>query len=275
MPKILLNDILGLRDDELDRSVIKFNQWNGTNDPMEEYTRNPSIVNDGWFLWHKERRYFREGQIGICFLKLSSDTWLLTTIKEITKCLDVVDAEGYEAHELAMYRQFFGRVIIKHRKSRPQGVYFKTVQERLEVLQILPAVFDGIDFPGYDKVRLSYEQLSTIIHRNKRDWVAALENQKAVYLITDRCSGKHYVGSAYGENGMLFQRWTNYVNDGHGGNKLLKEVVEEFGIQYVERNFQYAILENYNARVDKQIILGRESWWKETLGSRAFGLNAN
>lgn len=91
MPKILLNDLLGLRDGELDRSVIKFNQWNGTNDPMEEYTKNPSTVNDGWFLWHKERRYFREGQIGICFLKLSSDTWLLTTIKEITKCLDVVD----------------------------------------------------------------------------------------------------------------------------------------------------------------------------------------
>jgi len=27
--------------------------------------------------------------------------------------------------------------------------------------------------------------------------------------------------------------------------------------------------------VDKHIILERESWWKETLGSRAFGLNAN
>ena len=26
----------------------------------------------------------------------------------------------------------------------------------LEIEQILPSVFDGIDFPGYDKVRLSY-----------------------------------------------------------------------------------------------------------------------
>jgi len=74
---------------------------------------------------------------------------------------------------------------------------------------------------------------------------------------------------------MLLQRWTNYVNDGHGGNKLLKEVVAESGIEYVAQNFQYAILENYNARVEKHIILERESWWKETLGSRAFGLNAN
>lgn len=273
--KILLNDILRLRDNDLDRSVVKFNQWDGSEDPMEAYTRNPSIVNDGWFLWHKERRYFHEGQIGICFLKLSSDTWLLTTIKEITKCLDVSNAVGYEAHEIDEFKQFFGRVIIKHRKSRPQGVYFKTVQDKLEVLQILPSVFDGIDFPGYDKVRLSYGQLATIIHRQKRDWIAALENQKAVYLITDKGSGKQYVGSAYGENGMLLQRWTHYVANGHGGNKLLKEVVSKNGFDYVKENFQYSILENYNARVDKHIILERESWWKETLGSRAFGLNAN
>lgn len=74
---------------------------------------------------------------------------------------------------------------------------------------------------------------------------------------------------------MLLKRWTNYVSDGHGGNKLLQKVVGEQGMDYVKTNFQYAILENYNARVDKHIILERESWWKNTLGSRAFGLNAN
>lgn len=120
--KILLNDILGIGNDVLDTVVIKFNQWNGSEDPMEEYTRNPSIVNDGWFLWHKERRYFREGQIAICFLKLSYDIWLLTTIKQITKCLDVIDAVGYEAHEIDEYKQYFGRIVVKHHKSRPQGV---------------------------------------------------------------------------------------------------------------------------------------------------------
>lgn len=74
---------------------------------------------------------------------------------------------------------------------------------------------------------------------------------------------------------MLLQRWTNYVNNGHGGNKLLKSIADDLGIDYIKQNFQYSILENYNARVDKHIILERESWWKETLGSRAFGLNAN
>ena len=54
-----------------------------------------------------------------------------------------------------------------------------------------------------------------------------MQNQKAVYLITDKLSGKLCVGSATSERGMLLQRWTNYVDNGHGHNKLLREVVIE------------------------------------------------
>ena len=199
-----------------------------------------------------------------------------STIKEVTHELGVKDGVNYEGMELESYRPYFGRVIVKYRKThQTQVVFAQKAIDDLEVEQILPSIFDGIDFPGYDRVRLSFEQLSTIILRHKRDWVAALVNQKAIYLITDKVNGKHYVGSAYGENGMLLQRWTNYVVDGHGGNKMFRSIVDDLGFDYVKQNFQYAILENYNARVDKHIILERESWWKETLGSRAFGLNAN
>ena len=74
---------------------------------------------------------------------------------------------------------------------------------------------------------------------------------------------------------MLFQRWSNYINNGHGGNKLLIEIIEKEGFDYIKQNFQYSILENYNSRVDKDKILKREVWWKKALGSKAFGLNAN
>ena len=47
------------------------------------------------------------------------------------------------------------------------------------------------------------------------------------------------------------------------------------GFDYVKKYFQYSILENYNARTDDHTILARESWWKLTLGTRAFGLNSN
>lgn len=273
---LYLNDLLQLSSEALNRAKIKFNQYNGEIAPMEVYLRNPDEVNNGWLFWRAKRRYFNVGEVAICLFQLSWNTWLLSTIKEVTHELGVNNGINYEGAELQNYQPYFGRVVVKYRKThQTQVVFANNIINELEVEQILPSVFDGIDFPGYDKVRLSYSQLSTIIHRHKRDWIAALENQKAVYLITDTCSGKQYVGSAYGENGMLLQRWTNYVNDGHGGNKLLKEVVTVSGIDYVAQNFQYAILENYNSRVEKRIILERESWWKETLGSRAFGLNAN
>ena len=273
---LYLNDFLCLTGTELENTKIKFNQYNGQDEPIEIYKREPDIVNIGWLFWRTDRRYFWVGQIAICLIQLSWDTWLLTTIKKITKDLNVKRDVNYEGDEIEKFKPFFGRVVIKYHKGhREQVKYLKQIMDKLEVLKILPSVFDGDDFPGYDKVCLSFSQLETIIHRNKRDWVAALENQKAVYLITDTKNGKQYVGSAYGENGMLLQRWTNYIKNGHGGNKELLELVHKVGFDYVKKYFQYAILENYNARVDKHIILQRETWWKETLKSRNFGYNAN
>jgi hypothetical protein len=156
-----------------------------------------------------------------------------------------------------------------------QGRYYSEVKDELIVNQVLPSIFDGEDFPGYDNVRLSYSQLASIIGNGKRDWVAALENQKAVYLITDKATGKLYVGSATSSYGMLLQRWSSYIANGHGGNKELVELVKTKGFKYVKENFQYSILENYNAKVDDQFILQRESWWKDTLQSRKWGYNCN
>lgn len=276
MKKLYLNDLLRIAQEELKNVKIRFNQFNGEDNPLDLYIQNPEIVNTQFFLWRTKQRYFNEGQIAICLLKLSEDMWLLTTIKRIVKELDVYDGINYEGEELEEYKPYFGRVVIKfHKTFQTQGTFYEKVYEQLEVTQILPTTYQGDDFPGYDKVKLSYEQLSTILNRGKRDWVAALENQKAVYLITDKYNGKLYVGSATSDKGMLLQRWKNYVANGHGGNKELIELVNDKGFDYVKQNFQYSILENYNAKIDDHVILERESWWKEILQSRKFGYNSN
>lgn len=274
--QITLNDLLQFKKEEFGNIKIKLNQSNGIDDPMELYQQDPEIVNTQWLFWKEQRRYFYEGQIAVCFLKLTWDTWLLTTIKKITKDLDISGGISYEGYELDEYKKYYGRVIIKYHKTfQTQGIYYEKVCDELIVNQILPVTFDGYDFPGYDNVRLTYRQLETIIHQNKKDWVAALENQKAVYLITDTNNGKLYVGSATSNYGMLLQRWSSYVTDGHGGNKELLELVKKEGFDYVKEHFQYSILENYNAKVDDHVILARESWWKVTLQSRKFGYNSN
>ena len=67
--------------------------------------------------------------------------------------------------------------------------------------------------------------------------------------------------------GNLFQQLYNVA--------YTVEIVNEKGYEYIKANFQYSILENYNAKVDDRIILERESWWKETLQTRKYGYNSN
>jgi len=123
-------------------------------------------------------------------------------------------------------------------------------------------------FPGYEHIHLSWNQLKYVI--DKESWKIALQNQKAVYLITDISNGKMYVGSAYGEN-MLLNRWQNYIKSGHGGNIQLEKLSRE----YIENNFKFSILDIFKSTTDDQVILNRESWWKNTLLTRTFGYNAN
>ena len=273
---IKLNDLLNLSNEELKTVKVRFNQSNGIENPMDLYLKNPEIVNNQWFLWRTKSKLFKVGEIAICLLKLSSDTWLLTTIKKITEDLDVCDSINYKAEELEKYNKFYGRVILKYHKTvQTQVMYLGTVKDELEVLEILPTIFDGDEFAGYDKVSLSYSQLEAIIKLKKQTWIGALENLKAVYLQTDKVTGKLYVGSATSDQGMLLSRWKNYIENGHGGNVGLKELVREKGFDYIKKNFQYTIIENFNAKVDDHYVLERESYWKEVLRSREFGYNKN
>lgn len=276
MKRIMINDLLGIPESDVSNARIKLNVDNGYTDPLEEYKSDPDKININWLLWHNKRRYFHVGNIAMCLLYLYDDKWLLTTMKKITKEIDVCNEIGYEAEEIEEYSQYYGRLVLHyHNTKRSMGRTYESLMNELEVLEILSTVYDGDEFPGYENVRLSYKQLETIIKRKRSGWLAALENQKAVYLITDKKTGKLYVGSATSQDCMLLQRWSSYVENGHGGNVELKELVNQEGFEYVKNNFQYSVLENYNARMDDKYILRRESWWKETLCSRTFGYNEN
>lgn len=144
----------------------------------------------------------------------------------------------------------------------------KSVIHHCEVVQILPDTFDNDIFPGYDKVNVTWQELSRVI--SKESWKTALQNQKGIYLITDISTGKMYVGSAYGEN-MILGRWQSYVKTGNGGSIELKNLNSE----YIKQNFKYSILDIFKSTADDQLIIARESWWKSVLLTREFGYNKN
>lgn len=273
---ILLQDLLHLTEEECARAKVKFNIYNGEENPLDIFKNEPETLNTQWLFWNKRRKYFKVGQIAICLVRIEDDKWLLSTVKTVTKDLDVQYGIGFEGKELARVSEFFGRVIVRYHKTHQgQGIYYNNVIDKLEVVQVLPSVFEDDGFPGYDKVCLSYDALKRILDAGKTDWKSALENQKAVYVLTDNATGKQYVGSATGANGMLLQRWKDYIKNGHGGNEQLKALVKKKKLIYIKDNFQFAIIENFNAGIEDQRILEREAFWKKVLRTREFGYNSN
>ena len=184
---IILNDLLGFTETELESVKVRFQQESvalETGNPVEFYQKNPDIINVDWLLHRTKQKLFAVGEIAIGLLRIADDTWLLTTIKRITKDLDIIDGVNYEAEELEEYRKYYGRLVIKYHKNTTSSVrYIKPICDELVVNQILPSTFDGDDFPGYDKVRLTYQQLATIINHNKNEKKKSYLKQKNLILL--------------------------------------------------------------------------------------------
>ncbi len=130
-------------------------------------------------------------------------------------------------------------------------------------------------FVGYDKVVLTYQQLKDVVENEANDyelWQTALSSVNAVYLIVDTESGKQYVGSAYGKDGLL-GRWRIYADSLHGHNKLMKELICAHPERY--RYFQFSILQILPKTLTPDEVIQVESLWKQKLRSIDFGMNDN
>ena len=117
--------------------------------------------------------------------------------------------------------------------------------------------------------------MEDIIKGNHPSYKNALENQQAVYVLTDTNTGKLYVGSATSKNEMLLSRWRGYIEKFHNGNEGLKELFKQEGAEYFKKYFKYSIIENFNSKVNPDFIIKRESYWKEVLDTRRHGYNKN
>lgn len=175
----------------------------------------------------------------------------------------IEQSDRYELKQTDIMYDLTERLIIDWGKSTLNWVQSKDKN----IVQIKPknAI---IEFTSYDRVFLSFEDLEKIIRNNDSNisWINALSSVNGVYLIKNNKSGKLYVGSAYGKDGIL-GRWETYVKTGHAGNKLLKELDPY--------DFEFSILEISPSTMSIDDVIARENRWKECLGTREFGLNDN
>jgi hypothetical protein len=153
---------------------------------------------------------------------------------------------------LAWHQWFTDRTVVE---IRPRG-------------RVLPP------FRDYLRVHLSFDDLLRLVANPEahRDWVAGLSAVGAIYLIVDGLSGEQYVGSATGDGG-LWQRWCEYAKTGHGHNLRLKELCA-LGDGHPTA-FRFSILETFSRTLSRDEALDLETFFKQKLGTRAFGLNAN
>jgi hypothetical protein len=146
------------------------------------------------------------------------------------------------------------------------------IKNKMEVVQIHPGLHYK-QFTDYFDFILNFDELKEIVNNQYDDWKRMLSVTKGIYLINDNKTGKLYIGSAYGENG-IWGRWSVYVKtNGHGGNKTLKELIENdftYG-----NNFQFSILMLLPRTITPDEAIKKERLFKNKLGTNAFGLNNN
>lgn len=170
-----LNQILNLSQEEIDNSKVEFNMQAGSGGQpfLDRWLKHSELekisgtcADCSYWGWYGKQRNFYPGQWVFSFARMIDDEWLLISAAEI---VDVPAAEWAKA----------------------------TVKE------ILPCLYSGENFEGYDRVHLPYHRLSDIFNgRILPTYYEALKKITGVYCLTDTHTGKLYISSATDEEGV-------------------------------------------------------------------------
>lgn len=177
----------------------------------------------------------------------------------------------YELTRVAGYETLENRVVIHWGKAAlawHQKATNKPVHQVLPRGHLLQVFDDYLDFT------LSHSQLQYLFaHPDANaEWRARLSAVAGVYLILDTLSGKQYVGSASGGEG-IWGRWAAYAANGHGGNAALRHLVDSSPAHPAA--FTYSVLQILPKSTARAEVLALEQRYKTKLGSLATGLNSN
>jgi len=226
----------------------------------------------------KFRDNFKVGDKCLGFIQMQGEQYLFITAGEI---ISVPNAEGpCEYSRLQEYDALIGRLIIRTHKGNTYSRYVFSLTNYLKgreiiVQEILPGEYQPVQFKGYENVHFSFPVLLQILCGKKfEEYRNSLARINGIYCLTDTYTGKLYIGSAYGNDGIA-QRWDCYIENQTGGNKSLKDLYEEKGEEYFKKYFTFTLLEWLDKKVPANKVIERENYWKEALDTRTHGYNNN
>jgi hypothetical protein len=267
---ILLSDILPI--DDLDTFKIHFARWNNEAQPLEVLARSRAEWR-GWQEYYPGRNDFNRPYIfSLAQFYHEADTWMFGGIFRVLER----HPDRYVVEEMDRGSALIGRLkLLSPYRSRTTRTFMQPHYDQFTVKEITREPYAGLPFGGFANIDLTFDELATIVRNERPDWRGALEATKGIYLVTDSATLTRYVGSAHGENG-IWSRWSNYIATGHGGNVELRNLVARHGVEYCQRHFRFALLEDHRMGTSDDVILAREAHWKRVLMARGEdGLNRN
>lgn len=225
------------------------------------------------FLAYQNRQahdIFRDTEYIVSFIGEDGLSARFVGVFEITGCESLKNNYVYEMKEVCGYDDLKERVIIRWTNTRS---WHQWIKNEMEIMEISPGL-NYKRFTDYFDLFLTFRELQEIVINQYTDWKSILSSIKGIYLITDVNTGKLYVGSAYGEEGV-WGRWSEYVfTNGHGNNLSLRSLVEDVP-DYAVRYFHFSILMLLSKTVTAEAAIEKERMFKKKLGTNAFGLNNN
>ncbi len=177
----------------------------------------------------------------------------------------------YDLRRVDRFSELENRVVIDWGPGALAWVQWASNRRVIELLPAGQVLRPFTDYLGFTLTRSELEYLCRDPEANK-EWRARLSAVAGVYLILATTTGAQYVGSAHGIEGF-WGRWSEYARSGHGGNALLRKLMAKDSSYPAA--FSYSILQILPRTATRSEVLNWERLYKEKLGSRALGLNAN
>lgn len=272
---MLLFDFLKLFDSTIvpSESKIHLATNDGEDDPFKVYI---SGTFDEWQRKQSKKNFEHKYVISLIALP-EKNSWLFAGVHvhDAKPKYDDKNRHYYHLIEDGNFSEVNGRLVLSFvRTGRQAYLDAEKWCNQISILEIKPKRMSISEFPGYKNINIKKFELDLIVNQSLESWRTALLNVAGVYLISDTESGKLYVGSATGEGG-IWQRWSDYAKNGHGGNIQLKQLVNAEGADR-STHFSYSVLEIADTHTSTKDILDREKHWKNVLLSRSpNGLNDN
>ncbi|MEQ8693195.1 MAG: GIY-YIG nuclease family protein, partial [Pseudomonadales bacterium] len=152
-----------------------FARWNSENQPLEVFVRDKQEW-QSWQEYYPGRNDFNRNYIfALTQFYHEADSWLFGGIYRV---------HGIKGVKYKVELQESGTGLISRLKlfypyrNRGTRVNFENHYDDLEVQEILREPYSGREFPGYEDIDLSFEELEALVRNDRPDWKSALANAK-------------------------------------------------------------------------------------------------